>query len=157
MRLIGFNFTKINAEKTSENASGLKINTGIDISGIREVKSTFFKTKEEMIAVTFEYNISYEPDFAKLSFSGNVLFGVESKQAKEVHKMWKEEKVPEDFRLAVFNVILKKSSLRALQLGEEMNLPPHFPLPSIKMDNLQEASKEHKKEQAESAAENKKE
>lgn len=149
MRLIGFNFTKINAEKFSENPQGIKINTGIDISDIREVKSTFFKTKEEMIAVSFEYSISYEPKFAKLSFSGNVLFGVDSKKAKEVFKMWKEEKVPEDFRLGVFNVILKKSSLRALQLGEEMNLPPHFPLPSIKIDNLQEANKAHEKEQEE--------
>ncbi len=148
MRLIGFNFTKINAEKLSENATGLKINTGIDISDINEVKSTFFKTKEEMIAVSFEYNISYEPGFAKLGFSGKVLLGVDSKKAKEVLKMWKEEKVPEDFRLVVFNIILKKSSLRALQLGEEMNLPPHFPLPSIKFtkEQTQEAAKETGKE-----------
>jgi hypothetical protein len=134
MRLIGFNFKKINAEKLSENAQNLKINTGIDISEIREVKSTFFKTKEEMIAVSFDYNISYEPGFAKLNFAGNVLLGVDPKKSKEILKMWKEEKVPEDFRLAVFNIILKKSSLRALQLGEEMNLPPHFPLPSIKFN-----------------------
>ncbi len=134
MRLIGFSFSKLNAEKFSENPNNIKINTGIDISDIKEVKSTFFKTKEEMISVSFEYTISYEPNFAKLSFSGKVLLGVEPKKAKEVFKMWKEEKVPEDFRLVVFNIILKKSSLRALQLGEEMNLPPHFPLPSIKFE-----------------------
>lgn len=149
MRLIGFNFTKINAEKLSENSTGLKINTGIDISDIREVKSTFFKTKEEMIAVSFEYNITYEPSFAKLSFSGNVLLGIEPKKAKEIIKMWKEEKVPEDFRLVVFNIILKKSSLRALQLGEEMNLPPHFPLPSLKFNKEEKSTKENQEEKDE--------
>jgi hypothetical protein len=150
MRVIGFNFTKINAEKFSENAKNLKINTGIDISDIKEVKSTFFKTKEEMIAVSFKYNISYEPDFAKLTFEGKVLLGVESKKAKEVLKMWKQEKVPEDFRLPVFNGILKKSSLRALQVGEELGLPPHFPLPTIKFNKQnQEQEKDRESKQKE--------
>ncbi len=124
---------KINAEKFTDNPTNIKINTGIDISDIKEVKSTFFKTKEELVAVKFQYTISYEPEFAELEFKGNVLLGIDSKKAKEIFKLWKEEKIPEDFRIAVFNIILKKSSLRALQLGEEMNLPPHFPLPSIKL------------------------
>jgi hypothetical protein len=133
MRLIGFNFTKINAEKTSDNYKNLKINTGIDISEIREVKSDLFKTKEELVGITFEYTITYEPGFAKLNFIGNVLLGLDSQKAKEVFKKWKDKEIPEDFRLALFNIILKKSSLRALQLEEELNLPTHFPLPSIKV------------------------
>lgn len=142
MRVIGFNFTKINAEKFSENAQSIKINTGIDISEIKEVKSNFFKTKEEMVAVSFKYTISYEPGFAKLVFEGKALLGVEPKKAKEILKMWKQEKVPEDFRLPVFNVILKKTSLKALQVEDELNLPPHFPLPSIKI-NKEKIEKEN--------------
>jgi hypothetical protein len=134
MRLVGFSFNKINAEKTSENSKNLKINTGIDISDIREVKSDFFKTKEDLVGITFEYTITYEPGFAKLNFIGNVLMGLESSKSKEVFKKWKDKEIPEDFRLVLFNIILKKSSLRALQLEEELNLPTHFPLPSIKLD-----------------------
>ena len=50
MRLISFNFTKIDVERFSDNLKDLKINTGIDISDIKEVKSDFFKSKEDLIA-----------------------------------------------------------------------------------------------------------
>ena len=132
MRLVGFNFTKINAEKSSEVHKDLKINTGIDVSEIREIKSDFFKTKEDLVGITFEYTITYDPGYAKLNFTGNVLIGLDSSKAKEVFKKWKDKKIPDDFKLALFNIILKKSSVRALQLEEELNLPTHFPLPSLK-------------------------
>jgi len=60
--------------------------------------------------------------------------GLDPGKSKEVLKKWKDKEIPEDFRLVLFNIILKKSSLRALQLEEEMNLPTHFPLPSIKIE-----------------------
>lgn len=132
MRLVGFNFSKINAEKISDKLENLKINTGIDIAEIKEVKSNFFKTKEELIGVKFEYKVDYEPGIAKLNFLGNMILSVDSKEAKEVLKEWNDKKIPETFKLTIFNIILKRSSLKALQLEDEFNLPPHVPLPSIK-------------------------
>lgn len=132
MRLMGFNFTKMNLEKMSDNLKDLKITTGIDISDIREAKSDFFKSLEEMVAVSFEYTINYEKDVAVLKFQGSLIVSVESKQAKEILKQWKDKKIPEEFRLSVFNIILRKASLKALQFEEEFNLPPHIPLPSFK-------------------------
>jgi hypothetical protein len=44
MRLVGFNFTKMNLEKKSDNLKDLKISTGIDISNIQEAKSNAFKS-----------------------------------------------------------------------------------------------------------------
>lgn len=132
MKLIGFNFKKIDLEKKSDNLKDLKISTGIDISDLREVKSDLFNSSEEMISVKFEYTINYEKDVAVLKFQGNLLVSVEPQQAKEVLRQWKDKKIPEDFRLSVFNIILRKSSLKALQFEEELNLPPHIPLPSFK-------------------------
>lgn len=132
MRLIGFNFIKINAEKTTDINKNLKINNGIDVSEIREVKSDLLKTKEEILGITFEHTITYNPGIAKLSFTGNILLEVDSSLAREIIKKWKDKQIPEKFRLSLFNAILKKSSLKALQIEEELNLPPHFPLPSLK-------------------------
>jgi hypothetical protein len=132
MKLIGFNFTKIDVEKLSDNLKDLKINTGIDISDIKTVKSDFLNLKDELIAVNFTYNISYEEKIAKLDFKGNMLISVDSKLSKEVLKQWQEKKMPEEFKLTVFNIILKKASLKAIQFEEEFNLPLHLPLPSIK-------------------------
>jgi hypothetical protein len=132
MRLVGFNFRKMDLEKKSDNLKYLKISAGIDISDLKEVKSNLFNSSEEIIAVSFEYTINYEKDIAVLKFYGNLLVSVESQQAKEVLKQWKDKKMPEDFRLSVFNLIFKKSSLKALQFEEELNLPPHIPFPSFK-------------------------
>ena len=132
MRLVGFNFNKINIEKFSDKIENLKINTDMGISDIIEVKSDFFKTKEELIGFKFTYNINYDPDFAKIELVGDVLLAIESKTAKDILKQWKDKKIPEDFRVILFNIILKKCNLRALQLEDEMNLPPHISLPSLK-------------------------
>jgi hypothetical protein len=137
MRIIGFNFTKISIEKLkepSELKEQLKINTQIDVPELTEVKSHLLKTKEEIIGAKFTYGVNYNPGFAKIELEGRILVAVESKVAKEIFKQWKKKKMPEDFRLFLFNVVLKKSSLKALYLEEELNLPLHMPMPSFKKE-----------------------
>jgi len=141
MNLAGFNFTKISAEKMSDKPSNLKVNTSIDISNIEEVKPAIFTTKETILGVKFSYILDYEKDFAKLTFEGNILLAVEPKIAKEVLKQWKEKKMPEDFRLSLFNFILRKANVKAIQLEDEMNLPLHMQMPK-----LGASTKEEKKE-----------
>ena len=77
MRIIGFNFNKINIEKLNDQVENLKINTKIDVSEIKDIKSDFFKTKEELIEVKFTYEINYDPDFAKIELAGIVLLAIE--------------------------------------------------------------------------------
>ena len=137
MKVVGFNFTKLNLEKKSDNLKDLKISTGIDVLDIKEAKTDLFNSSEGLIVVKFEYIINYETDIALLKFNGNLILSLESKEAKEVLKQWKEKNIPEEFRLGVFNIILRKSSLKALQFEEELNLPPHIPLPSFKSPEKQ--------------------
>lgn len=133
MKLIGFNFNKISIEKFSDNVKNLKIDTKIDVPEIKELKSIdFFKTKEELIGVKFKYDISYDPNFAKIELAGDILLSIEPKIAKDILKQWKNKKISEDFRITLFNIILRKSNLKALQLEDEMNLPLHLPLPTLK-------------------------
>jgi len=133
MKIIGFNFDKINIEKlTSKTEKNLEVKTNIDILEIKEIKSESTIMKEDFIGVQFIFNINYDPDFAKINLSGNVLFAVDSKLSKDILKQWKDKKMPEDFRILLFNVILRKANLKALELEEEMNLPLHVPMPSLK-------------------------
>lgn len=138
MRLIGFNFTKINAEKFKEGFGNVKFNTKIDISSIDSLKSDVIKTKDELIKVDFSYVISYEPDFAKLELAGNIILSVEPKIAREVLKGWKDKQTSNEFRIFLFNIILRKSNIKALQLEEEIGLPNHIPLPSLNKENLKD-------------------
>ncbi len=132
MKLIGFNFTKINLEKISNKTKDVKISTNINLSDIKNINSDIFKSQESLIGINFEYIINYEKDIAVLNFKGNLLVSLDQTHAQEVLESWKTKQLPERFRLAIFNFILRKASLKALKFEEELNLPPHIPLPSFK-------------------------
>jgi len=132
MKIIGFNFTKINIEKFLDDYKGLKINTHIDIVNVKQTKSEILQTKDVLLEIKFNYAIDYDPKIAKIFFSGNLLTLVDPKTAKSFLKQWKNKKLPEEHKLTIFNIILKKTNLRSLQLEDELNLPLHISLPSIK-------------------------
>lgn len=138
MKIIGFNFNKISAEKTSNKIKELKITTNIDISEIKEIKSDFLKTKEELIEILFKYDVIYNPEIAKIKFKGVLIISLESKLKKDILNQWKDKKLSDELKLPLFNVILRKSNLRALQLEDEMNLPLHISLPILKKEDKKE-------------------
>jgi hypothetical protein len=146
MRLIGFNFQKMSIEKFSDLPENVKFNLKLDISSIESIKSDILKIKDELIKIDFIYNVLYEPNVAKLELTGNIILAVEPRMARDILREWKDKQSPEDFRLFVFNIILRKSNIKALQLGEEMGLPPHIPLPSLGKDNINKPKENESKE-----------
>lgn len=143
MKLIGFKFIKINAEKIGEMPGELKIETSLDILSILETNSDTIKTNEQLIEVIFDYGLSYEPSYAKINFSGKILLSVDYKLSREIIKEWKTKQIPVDFKVALFNLIIKKSSVKAFTLEEELNLPYHLPFPSIGKPKEAEKNKEN--------------
>jgi hypothetical protein len=138
MRLIGFNFTKIQAERFKDRAESIKFSTKINLSSIEPINSEALKTKEEIVRINFTYTLSYEPEFAKVELSGYAVLALDAKLAKEVIKGFKDKGTSDEFRVFVLNVILKKVNLKALQLEEELGLPLHLPLVSLNKDSLKE-------------------
>jgi hypothetical protein len=133
MRLIGFNFDKISVERFKDRVSNLKINTNIDVSEINPVKADILKTKEEILQANFSYTVKYEPGFAEINIKGKALLSVEGKLAKEILKKWKNKEISDEFKSFLFNIILRKSSLKSLQLEEDLNLPLHIALPTLRL------------------------
>ena len=70
-----------------------------------------------------------------------MLLSLEPKILKKILKQWKKKQVPEEVRTPLLNLIMTKSNIRALQLEEEMNLPYHIPLPSLKQSETEEKKK----------------
>jgi hypothetical protein len=132
MKLLGFNFNKISVEKLSEKPAETKVNTNINVSEIKPVKVAMLKSKEDVLGVKFTYNVSYSPGYAEVDLQGAIMISLEPKVAKQVIKEWETKKMSQTFQEPLFNLILAKSSVKALQLEEEMNLPFHIPLPSLK-------------------------
>ena len=89
MKIIGFNFTKVNVEKESNDFKDLKIESNVDIESVEEAKSDII-SKESLIEVRFRYVISYSPNIAKVDLKGILLLMVDSKEFKSFMKSWKD-------------------------------------------------------------------
>lgn len=132
MKLMSFVFKKISIEKITNSYNNLKLNTKINVLDILPIKSEFFNGDEDLIKVTFSYIIDYSPNIAKVDLKGELVLAVKKTISKGILEAWKEKKINNDFKLVLFNLILKKSTIKALELEEEMNLPLHLPLPTLK-------------------------
>lgn len=129
MRIIGFAFEKIAAEKEKTKEKNIKINSNIDIKSITQDKIE--NLNEEVIKIEFEFKIDYQPNLAKIAFLGYLLITTDKNQAKEILKKWKSKKISDEIRIPLFNFILTKCNLKALQLEEELGLPTHVPMPRV--------------------------
>lgn len=138
MKALGFNFSKISTERFSSNLEGVSSKTNMEIFEVIPVKgSDLIKTKDELIGIKFGYTIDYSPDYAKIEFKGDILIEVDPRLAKDIIRDWKDKKMPEDVRIFIFNIILRKSNIKALQLEDEMNFPLHIPLPFVSKENIE--------------------
>ncbi|HOW37004.1 MAG TPA: hypothetical protein PLK34_02035 [Candidatus Pacearchaeota archaeon] len=135
MKIVGLTFKKISIEKLSDKTENLKVETKIDLSEISQVKADLFKTKDDFLGVKFSYIINYNPNYVKIEFKGDLLVSLDQRQSREILKQWKEKKIEEDFKIFVFNAILRKANLKAMELEDEMNLPLHIPLPAIRKES----------------------
>jgi len=133
MKVLGISFYKIDLERKEDSFKNIKISTKLNILGIQKSSSTLLTDSESLIKIKFEYELNYEQDIALLKFSGYLLVSLSHSESDEILNKWEEKKIPEKFKEIIFNSIFRKCNLKALQFEEELNLPPHLPLPSFKI------------------------
>ncbi len=131
MRVVGFGLSKQFAEKLSEPQTQFSVNTGINIKDIQPVKVEFLKN-EDALSFTFELKITYEKEVAKITFGGNMIVAMDKKSASEVLKKWVDKKVPDMVRIAVFNFIMSRCTIKAMQFEDDFNLPKHIQIPQFR-------------------------
>jgi len=129
MRIIGFNFKKISAERKKNLKGKLEIKSNINIENIEKEKVDI---AGEVLKFYFINTIKYEPGLAEIVFKGSILAMPEkSEDIKKILKEWKKKKIDENIQLFIFNFIMSKCNLKALQLEEEFALPPHVRMPKL--------------------------
>jgi len=131
MKIIGLNFEKISVERKNPIKSKLEISSNINIKEIKQEKIDIVK-EQNPLKFNFKFTIEYKPKIAELIFEGFILALFEKTQSKEIIKKWKNKKISDDIRIPLFNFILTKCNIKALQFEEEFGLPTHLPLPRIK-------------------------
>ncbi len=133
MTVVGFNLTKITAERKDSPKGGLKIDNNANIKDIKEKDIGIGKGKQKTMEIDFVFKSTYKPKFAEIVLEGKMLMLEKDKAVKEITKEWKKnKKLPKNYVEYVMNSILGRCSIEVILLSREINLPAPFPLPRIK-------------------------
>ena len=129
MRIIGFNLTKIFAERQEEDGKGIRVDQNIDIKDIKEEKIPI--TNNKALKIKFTLTVTYSKDFGKIELEGSIMTLPDEEEFKSIMDSWKDKKIPENMRLGIFNFIMVKCNVKALYLEDEMGMPLHVPMPRL--------------------------
>ena len=139
MKVLGFNLTKITAEREVEFKQG-PIQLNIDFVEVDKDKVEILKDNE-VIKVNFEFTINYKEskdlkskNLASLKFGGIILLSSGKEETKEILKSWKKKQLPDKLRTELFNLIIRRCSAKALTLEEDLSLPYHIPIPRVNVE-----------------------
>ena len=140
MNILGFNLTKIAANRSSKILPNPMMNTNIEFLDV--VKEEIEMLKEnDAVKITFKFSVDYTdskekdkktPEIeGKVEFEGIIILSASKDEAKDIFKFWKKKQIPEGIRIPLFNVILRKCSPKALDMEDQIGLPLHLPFPQI--------------------------
>jgi len=147
MKFIKFNFTKISASKSENFTPDVSLNNSIDILKI-EKEDIPNENNFKAIKVFFTFSVGYnkiEPkekedsnkanQIGEVLLEGKIVFASPNEEAENLISSWNKKEIPLSVKVPLFNLILKKCASKALELEDTLNLPPHIPLPSIKIQD----------------------
>ncbi|MBT7902372.1 hypothetical protein HN587_00805 [Candidatus Woesearchaeota archaeon] len=134
MAVVGFEFSKINVDKTAPLKGEVNIKNNVKLTNVERSDLVVGANKTPGLKFTFNYESSYEPDFAKISLEGSVLFiGDEALVAETVESWGKDKKVKEDLMAVILNNVLDKANVQSLILSSTVNLPPPIRMPKVEV------------------------
>ncbi|MAG52877.1 MAG: hypothetical protein CMH62_02845 [Nanoarchaeota archaeon] len=133
MPIVGFNFDKTTAEKKANVKKGMQASHSILIKSVLPEKINLGKEQTSSgLKFTFEYNVKYEPKIGEVNVTGHILFLEEEKRIKEILTNWtKNKKIESELTTQIINTAIVKSTIKALSLSQDLNLPPHLPIPVV--------------------------
>lgn len=138
MNVIGFSFHKILIDKIQkESLTKSTVSTNIKFTDLIKDKTDLLKDAE-IVKLHFQHTIDYEnPENKKegnqaaLLFEGIVHLSVTKDESKDIQKAWKKGELPNETKLPLYNVIMKKCNPWAIHLEDAVELPFHVPMPRL--------------------------
>ena len=132
MTVVGFNFTKILAEKKEYTKGKVDISNNVAIKNVESANLALGSSKQSGLRLDYVFKTAYEPNLGVIEMEGNVIYMVDDKKTKEILDTWKKDKrVPQDVMTNVLNTVLQRCNIQALVMSKELNLPPPIPLPRV--------------------------
>lgn len=132
MAIVGFNFTKINAEKTGDISGKISINNNIMIVDAKEVDVSLGDSDNKGLLLKFKYICQYEPKVGNISLEGDVVTLEKSDMVKKCVDSWKKDKkIDPSISAQVLSHVLSKSTVESIILTRDLGLPAPIPMPKI--------------------------
>ncbi len=129
MPIVGFNFTKISAERTEPKGTKINIQNNVHVENVEEMD---IGDKKKALKFTFNFTSKYTPDLGNVSMTASVIYTDDDKKMKDVLKEWKKnKKVSEDVMPEIVTYVLEKCNIESIVLSREVSLPSPMPLPKI--------------------------
>lgn len=133
MAIIGFNFTKISAERKEKTVKGkIDIKNNVAITNVEESKLSIGNESQKVAKFSFDFDAIYEPKIGSIKFTGEILNLGEAKKIDELIASWKKDKkLSPEITTNLINTILTKCNIQALILSQQINLPAPIPMPKV--------------------------
>lgn len=138
MKIIGFTIQKISIEKKNSINEKLKIRSGLNIINIKKEKILI--SENSALKFDFSYTLDYEPNVAKLEIRGSVITLDDKDESEEILKQWENKKYTHKSKIPLFNFIMGKCNIKAIQLEDEIGLPIHIRMPKLKAKPKEESN-----------------
>ena len=134
MPIVGFNFDRVLVEKNTkiDEKTKIQVKHNILITNLVEEKLPTGKSKADGLKFDFKFSLDYEPNIGKIELSGFIYYLDDHEILKNILKTWKKDKsLPQELTAMIINTVSIKGNIKALSLSQEVNLPPHIPLPTM--------------------------
>ncbi|MBU2576934.1 MAG: hypothetical protein KKF50_04395 [Nanoarchaeota archaeon] len=127
IKLLGARFSKLSGERKPEFSGQLEISTNVKLVNIDK-----FKDSKDSLKIDYELVVDYK-ELGNISIEGTLFVSADSKTIKEIQKSWKDKKFDTEEQVAITNLIIRKSSIKAFALEDELGLPLHIQLPLLSL------------------------
>ncbi len=134
MTIVGFNFTKIDVERKKTMVPKLSIKNNVEIDDVLEAEMRIGSQKQKVLRFLFTYKSTYSDDAGHVLIKGDLVYMNDKKIIDDILKSWSKNKmkdVKKEIAAPIINTILTKSTITALMLSKEVNLPPQIQLPKV--------------------------
>ncbi len=133
MPIIGSSFDKISVERKGKLSREEEIKNHVNVKSLEATKMSIGPTEKDALKIFFEFTVNYGKA-GKIELLGSVLYLDSEENIKEILNTWKKtQKMSPEFGAQVYNFIIHKCSLKALQLESDIGFPLHIILPEVKV------------------------
>lgn len=133
MTVIGFQFTKILAERLTLPKGKINIQNNVSLTNVEEAPLMVKSEKQGSAKVYFSFTSKYEPKYGLIDLQGEVVWMDDKKNIQAMVSEWKKaKKLPKEMATPILNTVIQKSNIQALVMSRDVSFPPPLQLPKLK-------------------------